>query len=130
MWLKYNNDSLKFILSAIYLHFSIFSVIKIPVNHDRQSGHSSWKNSRIPLNFLRRYFTKYTWGGGDGNFYPHSSRRIGLRLIPTQRAAIYVKSVQIRSYYWSVSSRIQTEYGEIRRISSYSVRIRENTDQK
>ena len=30
--------------------------------------------------------------------------------------------------FWSVSSRIWTEYGEILHISSYSVRMRENTD--
>ena len=38
--------------------------------------------------------------------------------------------MQRRSFFWSVFSRIRTEYGEIRSISSYSVRIRENTDQK
>ena len=31
--------------------------------------------------------------------------------------------------FWSVFSRIRTEYGEILRISPYSVRMRENTDQ-
>ena len=41
-----------------------------------------------------------------------------------------VKSVKVRSFSWSVFSRIRTEYGKILRISSYSVRIRENTDQK
>ena len=41
-----------------------------------------------------------------------------------------VKSVQIRSFFWSVFSHIRTEYGEIRSISPYSVGIRENTDQK
>ena len=41
-----------------------------------------------------------------------------------------VKSVQIRSLFWSVFSRIRTEYGEILRISQYSVRMQENTDQK
>ena len=41
-----------------------------------------------------------------------------------------VKSVRIRTFFWSVFSRIQTEYEEIRSISPYSVRIRENTDQK
>ena len=41
-----------------------------------------------------------------------------------------LKSVQIRSFFWSVFSRIRTEYKEILRISSYSVRMRENTDQK
>ena len=41
-----------------------------------------------------------------------------------------VKSVQIRSFFWSVFSRIQTEYWQIVRISPYSVRMRGNTDQK
>ena len=41
-----------------------------------------------------------------------------------------VKRVQIRSFFWSVFSRVQTEYGEILCISPYSVRMRENTDQK
>ena len=30
-----------------------------------------------------------------------------------------VKSVQIRSFFWSIFSRIRTEYGEIRNISPY-----------
>ena len=41
-----------------------------------------------------------------------------------------VKSDQIRSFFWSVFSSTRTEYGQIRSISPYSVRIRENTDQK
>ena len=41
-----------------------------------------------------------------------------------------VKSVQIRSFFRSVFSRIRTVYGEILRISPYSIRMRENMDQK
>ena len=41
-----------------------------------------------------------------------------------------VKSLQIQSFFWSVFSRIRTEYGEIRSISPYSVLMRENTVQK
>ena len=41
-----------------------------------------------------------------------------------------VKSGQIRSFFWSVFSRIRTEYGEMQSISPYSVWMRENTDQK
>ena len=37
--------------------------------------------------------------------------------------------VSVFGVFWSVSSRIRTEYGEILRISPYSVRMRENTDQ-
>ena len=33
-------------------------------------------------------------------------------------------------FFWSVCSRIWTEYGEIRSITPYSVQMRENTDQK
>ena len=40
-----------------------------------------------------------------------------------------MKSVQIRSFFWCVFSRIRTEYGEILRISPYSIRMWENTDQ-
>ena len=40
-----------------------------------------------------------------------------------------MKSVQIRSFFWSVFSRIGTEYGEMS-ISPYSVRMRGNIDQK
>ena len=33
-------------------------------------------------------------------------------------------------FFWSIFSGVQTEYGEIRSIYPYSVRMRENTDQK
>ena len=38
-----------------------------------------------------------------------------------------MKSVQIRSFFWSVFSGIRTENAEILRVSSYSVRMREKT---
>ena len=41
-----------------------------------------------------------------------------------------VKTVQIRSFFWSVFSCILTEYQDLLRKSPYSVRIQENTDQK
>ena len=41
-----------------------------------------------------------------------------------------VKSAQIQSFFWSVFSHIQPEHGEIRSISSCSVWMQENTDQK
>ena len=41
-----------------------------------------------------------------------------------------VKSIQMWSFFWSVFSRIRTEYGDLRFKSTYSVRIQENTDQK
>ena len=41
-----------------------------------------------------------------------------------------VKSIQIRSYFWSVFSCIRSEYGDLRSKSPYSVRIQEYTDQK
>ena len=41
-----------------------------------------------------------------------------------------VKSVHIRSYFWSVFSYVRTEYGDLRSKSPYSVRIQENTGYK
>ena len=41
-----------------------------------------------------------------------------------------MKSVQIRSFFWSVFSRIRTEYGEIRSISPYSVEYRKCEPEK
>ena len=41
-----------------------------------------------------------------------------------------MKSVQIRSFFWSVFYCIWTEYGEILRISPYLVQMLENMDQK
>ena len=41
-----------------------------------------------------------------------------------------VKSVQMRSFFWSIFSCIWTEYGELLSKSPYSVRIQENAGQK
>ena len=41
-----------------------------------------------------------------------------------------IKIAQIRGFFWPVFSRIRTKYGNLRSKSMYSVRIRENTDQK
>ena len=41
-----------------------------------------------------------------------------------------MKSVQIRNFFWSVFSCIQTEYEDLLRKSPYSVRIQGNIDQK
>ena len=41
-----------------------------------------------------------------------------------------MKSVQIRSFFWSVFSCIRTEYEDLRRKSRLSVRIQENMNQK
>ena len=42
--------------------------------------------------------------------------------------AHYVKTVQMRSFFWSVFSGTRTEYGKIRSISPYAVRMWGNTD--
>ena len=42
----------------------------------------------------------------------------------------YVEIVQIRSFFWSLFSWIQTVYGDLRSNSPHSVQLQENTDQK
>ena len=59
--------------------------------------------------------------------YKHNTIKISTKVLWHEHC---VKCVQIRSFFWSAFSRIRTEYGEILRISPYSVRMQENTDQK
>ena len=47
---------------------------------------------------------------------------------PVKRLAL-LKKRPYSKLFWSAFSRTRTEYGEIRSISSYSVRMRENADQ-
>ena len=70
--------------------------------------------------FFHRCTSSYTncWVIGDLNVGTFCYRKHG------------VKSVQIRSFLWSIFSHIWTEYEEIRSIFPYSVQKRENTDQK
>ena len=57
--------------------------------------------------------------------------RVNNKQLKTILLTLYcVKTVQIRNFFWSVFSCIWTEYRDFRSISSYSVWIKENTDQK
>ena len=74
------------------------------------------------LQYTSKVVSKYTSG---------SDRHCWISLFWKRDSGIHcVKSVEIRSFFWYVFSRICTEYGEIRSISPYSVQMRENTDQK
>ena len=57
-------------------------------------------------------------------------RKIFHKNLNANSAQHFIKSVQIRSFLWSVFSRIQTKYGDLLCKSRYFVRMRENTDQK
>ena len=59
-----------------------------------------------------------------------SNRNSPEKMAKTKIVRHCVKSVQIQSFFWSVFSRIQTDYGEILRISPNSVQMRENRNQK
>ena len=47
-----------------------------------------------------------------------------------KQEAVLRENCSYVEFFWFVFSRLRTEYGEIVRISPYSVRMRENTDQK
>ena len=60
------------------------------------------------------------------------------KLVPAKLIQVFISLFQITlrekcpysGFFWSVFSCLRTEYGEMRSFSPYSVRIRENTDQK
>ena len=72
-------------------------------------------------------FLNICWNTLD-RFAPRKKSTSGVIMYHVQ-VKHYVKSIQTRSFFWSVFSRIWTEYGEILRNSQYSVQMRENIDQ-
>ena len=85
-------------------------------------GSNSWKASyhsrQLSLNEIQNIFT----------MAPKAF--IYNQVIQKELSIHCVKSVQIRSFFFSVFSRIRTEYWEILHISPCSVRMWENKDQK
>ena len=73
-------------------------------------------------NKISRHFASFIVDSAQLKFKNH-------RFLRLQISVLCQKSVQIRSFFCSVFSHIPTEYGEIRSISPYAVRMRENTDQ-
>ena len=92
---------------------------------------SQWKHPQLML------FQVHLWNNGSRTIpsWTIAPQTIALQLIAPRTIlppdnCHCVKSVQIRSFFWSVFPHIRTEYGEIRSISPYSVGMRENTNQK
>ena len=63
-------------------------------------------------------------------FYLFSKEMGGNLLVAFPQLNTLCEKCPFPEFLWSVFSRIRTEYGEIRSISPYSVRMRENADQK
>ena len=89
---------------------------------------SPWIKSRWKVKSKFSWYLLMLHLGSSSEVFWHTTKKF-------EKNAHYVckhcvKSVQIRSFFWSVFSRIRTEYGEILLISPYLVWIRENTDQK
>ena len=76
-----------------------------------------------PINFFQdlKLYVEFCVGSGCHNKIKKCLRRKRLYFATNRIGARcrshYVKSVQIRSYFWSVFSHIRTEYGDIRSIS-------------
>ena len=100
--------------------------------------------SKILLSLLFKLVSNFDWlfklesswenfpprVGAYSDYALNRSFIVNNRLNSSKEAMHFMKSVEIRSNFWSVFSRIQTEYGKILRISPYSVQMRENTDRK
>ena len=58
------------------------------------------------------------------------ARKASVAHLPSRVQLHCVKSVQIRSFFWSIFSRSRAEYVDLLRRSPYSARVRENTAPK
>ena len=79
-------------------------------------------------NFYTRLFNWFDWKSRQMAWSQGLSREIQKKCITHDSNC--VKSIQILSFFWFVFSCMQTEYGNLRSKSPYSVQIQENTDQK
>ena len=85
----------------------------------------------LKIIFCKGFFRNFCYKFHIVNFRKTIFKNTFSRIPAVASSKMYcVKSVQIWSFFWSVFSRIRNEYREIRIISPYSVRMRENTDQK
>ena len=71
--------------------------------------------------FFPSWIMQWQMGDSDTLFILRGVLKV---IIPTPWQG--VKKALIRSFFWSVFSRIRIEYGEILRVSPHSVRMREN----
>ena len=64
--------------------------------------------------------------------YQYNSRTTAVKLSAERTSTLLhcVERVQIQCFFWSLFSRIWTEYRDLRSKYLYSVQVRENTDQK
>ena len=69
------------------------------------------------------YHLKLSYCHTDASTYNHSRDWFKNLSLTLRKACPYSE------LFWSAFSRIRTEYGKIIRVSPYSVRMRENTDQ-
>ena len=144
-FLKFEKSSSETKLAWIQVTF------KFERNHEKSA---TWKSVTLrTVSFLRLlpsliywvgilarpFWHKTPWrnlqGSSNWNIFTVNHGRVLFILEFTSQKC--VKSVQIRSFFWSVFSSIQTEYGEIQTkygeilcIPPYSVWMRENTCQK
>ena len=91
----------------------------------------SWKPLSLVL-FESNKFLLVPWGKlvSHDLVWSKENSLLFLEIYKLLLATHCVKSVHILSLFWSVFSRIRTEYGHLRNKSPYSVRKRENTDEK
>ena len=93
------------------------------------------------LLYLNYSFSFQQWNLNQEVIFPNSSIDSKLGFLDIALAGLLsssqfnkkmdcMKSVQIRSFFWSLFSCIRTKYGDLRSKPPYSVPIQENTNQK
>ena len=104
--------------------FVLFFTFTVYILDGSITWFSSWRVPRYKCIFI---FLKVLI------IFPHFSSNVTakyVKVVKSRTQSHFVKSAQIRSYFWSVFSCVRTEYGYLLRKSPYSVQIKENTDQK
>ena len=121
IWFSLLLSLLRFFFISSFVLFFTFTVYILDGNI---TWFSSWRVPRYKCIFI---FLKVLI------IFPHFSSNVTakyVKVVKSRTQSHFVKSAEIRSYFWSVFSCVRTEYGYLLRKSPYSVQIKENTDQK
>ena len=119
---KYFREFLSFSVMFRYNFFGVTFLSFLVVGKNTASNMSKYMSS------LTRIFPHKNWNFPCRRFCPHTGKKGQENPYSSMFYAVLQREkCPYPEFFWSVFSRIWTEYEEIIRISSYSVWLRENT---
>ena len=117
---NFNNSISSYVFPKPLKHAEVTPIFK----EDEETFKRNYRRISI-ISVLSKVFERLMYN----QLYPYFKKVFSKLHCSLTKKALREKCTYLE-LFWSTFSRIRTGYGEILRISPYSVRMRENTDQK